>query len=165
MKEKEYPMDDDYNQKLQFLTELIAERDKLRKKLIVLSPAARAKILQALDEFDEAIERCEQALANQYEAHQKLCRAEEKRDSMAEDLAQRMKMVFIYIKYRHPEKLEEIRAALLNDFTPEEEQEFYDGVAELEAADLISLIAQQGETREETEEFLRQYRAAEKEKQ
>ena len=162
MKEKEYPMDDDYNQKLQLLAELIAESDKLKKKLIVLSPTARSKILQSIKEFDEAIERCEQALANQYEAHQNLRRAEEERDIMAEDLAERMKMVFIHIKYRHPEKLEEIRAALLNDYTPEEEKEFYEGVARLESGDLISLIAREGETREETEEFLRKYRAAEK---
>ncbi|HQU85207.1 MAG TPA: hypothetical protein PKY59_18855 [Pyrinomonadaceae bacterium] len=164
-KEKEYPMDDDYNQKLQLLTELIAERDKLRKKLVVLSAAARPKALQMIDELDKAIEKCEQALANRYEAHQNLRRAEEKRDDMLEEVAKRMKMVFIHIKYRHPEKLEEIRAAVLNDFTPEEEKEFYEGVAHLEETELISLIAQQGETREETEEFLRTYRASAKAKQ
>jgi len=160
--EKEYPMSEDYNEALQGLADMIAERDKMRKKLIVLTPAARPKALKMIDELDKAIEKCEQALANEYRSTQDLRRAEEKRDDIFEDLAKRMKMVFIHIKYRHPEKLEEIRAALLNDYTPEEEKEFYDGVALLEANELISIIAQKGETPEETEEFLRQYRAAEK---
>lgn len=87
---------------------------------------------------------------------------EEERAVIFEDLAERMAMVFIHTKYRHPDKFDEIKAALLNDYTPEEEQEFYDRVARLEAGDLISLIARQGETLEKTEKFLKNYRAAQK---
>ena len=83
---------------------------------------------------------------------------------MFEDLANRMAMVFIHIKYRHPDKLEEIRAASTNNYTPEEEKDFYNRVERLEADDLIGLISRQGETREQTEEFLKNYRAAQNKK-
>jgi predicted RND superfamily exporter protein len=160
MKQKEYPMDEDYNQALQFLTEQIAERDEMLEQLKLLPPEARPEGLRLLDELNKAIEKGEQALAKEYESYQNLRRLEEERDSMFDDLAERMVMVFIHIKYRHPEKLEEMKAALLNNYTPEEEQEFYDRVAIFEARDLIGLIAREGETREQTEEFLKNYRAA-----
>jgi len=86
--------------------------------------------------------------------------AKEELDTMSADLAERLVLIFIHTKYRHPEKLEEMRAALLNGYTPEEEQNFYDRAAILESGDLISLIARKGETREQTEEFLKNYRAS-----
>lgn len=249
MKEKEYPMDENYNRALNFLTEQIAERDRLREQLKLLSPSDRPKGLRLLAELDKSIERSEQALADEYEATQNHRRIVEERDelldetleslagsyvhvkyrnpeileefeekinkmppdeakafytraarleagdllriiarkgetreqteeflknyrleeeakkeAMFEDLANRMAMVFIHIKYRHPEKLEEIRAALTNDYTPEEEKAFYNRVDRLEAEDLIGLIAREGETREQTEEFLENYRAAQDKK-
>ncbi len=162
MKHKEYPMDEDYNRALTFLTEQIAERDSLRERLKLLPPTARPEALRLLADLDKAIEKGEQSLAKEYESYQNLRRLEEKRDNIFKDMAERMVMVFIHIKYRHPEKLEEIRAAVLNNHTPEEVQDFYDRVATLEAGDLISLISRQGETREQTEEFLKNYRAAQK---
>ena len=161
MKQKEYPMDEDYNRALQFLTDQIDERDELLKQIKLLPPEARPEALRLLEQLNNAIERGEQALAKEYDAYQKMRRTEEERDDLFEDLAERMKMVFIHIKYRHPEKLEEMRAAILKDYTPEEEEAFYDRIAILEAGDLISIIARQGETREDTEEFLKNYRAAE----
>lgn len=246
MSEKEYPMDENYNQALKFLIEQIAEREQLSEQLKHLSPADRPEGLRLLAELDKAIERGEQALAKEYESFQNLRRLEEerdkefdeaaemmagsyvhikyrnpemleemeeiinkmqpeeaedfyarakrleagdliriiaregetreqteafledyrlekekKKDAMLDEIVDRMAMVFIHIKYRHPEKLEEMRAAATNDYTPEEEKDFYDRVKRFEADDLIGLIAQQGETREQTEEFLRNYRAAE----
>lgn len=153
-------MDEDYNRALKFLTEQIAERDELVEQLKLLPPEARPEGLRLLELLNKAIEKGEQALAEEYESYQNLRRLEEERDSMFDDLAQRMVMVFIHIKYRHPEKLEEMKATLFNNYTPEEEQEFYDRVAILEAGDLISIIAREGETREQTEEFLKNYHAA-----
>jgi hypothetical protein len=161
MKQKEFPMDEDYNRALEFLTEQIAERDEMQKQLKLLPPEARPEALRLLSELNKAIERGEQALAKEYESYQNMRRLEEERDALFDDVAERMAMVFIHIKYRHPEKLEELKAAALNNYTPEEEQAFYDRVAVLEAGDLISIIARQGETREQTEEFLKNYRAAE----
>lgn len=243
--EKVYPMDEDYNQALKFLTDQIAERDEMVKQLKLLPPEAQPEGRRLLSELNKAIERGEQALANEYESYQNYQRAleeeanvwesalhsvagslihlkyrypekfdeakaiftkdwsdeellafddrmaimeagdlvriirqegetreeaeeflrnyrleeEAKKDALFEDLAERLAMVFIHIKYRHPEKLEEIRAAATNNYTPEEEQAFYDRVAILEAGDLISIIAREGETREQTEEFLKNYRA------
>lgn len=161
MNQKEYPMDEDYNRALEFLTEQIAERDEMVKQLKFLPPKTRPEALRLLDELNKAIEKGEQALAKEYDAYQNMRRLEEERDALFDDLAERMVMIFIHIKYRHPENLEEIRAAALNNYTPEEEQAFYDRVAFLEAGDLISIISREGETREQTEEFLKNYRAAE----
>lgn len=161
MSEKEYEMDDDYNRAAAFLVEQIAERDEYAEMLKLMPPEARPEGLRLLAELDEAIERGEQALAKEYESYQKMRRLEDERDAMFDDLAERMVMIFIHIKYRHPENLEEIRAAVLNNYTPEEEQAFYDRVAVLEAGDLISIISREGETREQTEEFLKNYRAVE----
>jgi len=240
-------MDENYNQALKFLTEQIAERDQIREQLKLLPPTDRPEVLRLLAELDKAIEKGEQALADEYESFQDLRRKEEERDKLfdeaaetmagsyihvkyrnpgmleemeeiinkmppdqakdfyervkrleagdliriiaregetreqteeflqnyrlekekdaiLEDIVERMAMVLIHIKYRHPEKLEEMRAAATNDYTPEEEKDFYDRVERLEAGDLISLIAREGETLEQTEEFLKNYRAAENKK-
>lgn len=135
-------MPDDYKQALADLTGFIEERDELAKTLKLLPPEESKEGQRLLALFDEKIERCEQALAIEYEAHQKQCRAEENQDEIVEDMKLRMQMVYIYIKHRIPAKLEEITAALLNDYTPEEEQEFYDRVAILEATRLEEIIAE-----------------------
>ena len=82
MSKKEYPMDENYNQALKFLTEQIAERDELSEQLKLLSPADRPEGLRLLAELDKSIERGEQALANEYEVTQNLRRTEEERDEV-----------------------------------------------------------------------------------
>lgn len=163
MNKKEYPMDEDYNRALQFLTDQIAERDKLKKQLIVLSPAARPEAMRLLAELDKAIERGEEALAKEYEAFQEHARLEEKENEMVDELVKRLAGAYVHIKYRNPEALAEMEATI-NNMPPEQAQEFYDCAAVLESGDLIRIIAREGETREQTEEFLRNYRA-EKEKE
>lgn len=160
MSEKEYEMNDDYKKAAAILVEKIAERDEIAADIKLLPPAKRPEALRLLADYDKFIERGEQVLADEYESYQNLRRAEEKRDAAFDDIAERTVEIFIHIKYRHPEQLEEVRAIILNNHTPEEEQDFYDRVAIKEAEDLISLIARQGETREETEKFLKNYRAA-----
>lgn len=160
MKQKEYPMGENYNQALQFLTDQIAERDKLKKQLIILSSKERPKVMRLLDELDKVIERSEQALAEEYEATQKVFRLEEERDEQLDDLVRSLAGAYVHVKYRNPEMLAEMEAKI-NNMPPEQAQQFYDCAARLEAGDLIRIIAQKGETPEETEEFLRNFRAAE----
>lgn len=157
--EKVYPMNDDYNQAMNDLLEFIKLRDEIAESLKIAPPDKVREGQEILAEMDKKIESLELVLAREYESYQNLRRTEEKRDEVFEDMFERMVMVFIHIKYRHPEKLEEMRAALLNNYTPEEEQAFYDRVAILEADDLIKIIAREGETREQTEEFLKNYKA------
>ena len=159
MKQKEYPMSDDYNQALAFLTEQIAERDQMLKDVQMLPPEARPEALRLIGELTKAIERGEQALANEYESTQKLRRAEEERDAKFDELAESLAGSYVHVKYRNPEMLEQMEA-IINDMPPEEAAAFYERAARIEAGDLISIIARQGETREQTEEFLKNYRAA-----
>jgi hypothetical protein len=160
MKQKEYPMDEDYNRALEFLTEQIAERDKMHEQIKLLPPEARPEALRLLAELDEAIERGEQALATEYEAYQNHRRLEEERDRVFDELVERMAGAYVHAKYRNPDltpKLDEVIAGM----PPDEAKAFYERAAQLEAGDLIRIIAREGETREQTEEFLKNYRAAE----
>lgn len=164
MKQKEYPMDEDYNRAAAFLAEMIAEREEMAEVIKNLPPDARPEALRLLSDLDKAIEEREQKLAKEYEAAQKYYRAVDERDEVFDELVSRLAGAYVHVKYRNPEILAEMEATI-NNMPPEQAQEFYDCAAILEAGDLIRIIAREGETREETEEFLRQYRAAEKEKQ
>lgn len=161
MKQKEYPMDEDYNRAAAFLAEMIAEREEMAEVIKNLPPNARPEALRLLSDLDKAIEEREQKLANEYEAAQNYYRAVEERDEMFDELVRRLAGAYVHVKYRHPEALAEMEATI-NNMPPEQAQEFYDCAAVLESGDLIRIIAREGETREETEEFLRNYRASEK---
>jgi len=158
MNKKEYPMDEDYNRALKFLTEQIAERDELLEQIKLLPPEARPEGLRLLDELNKAIERGEQALADEYEAFQNHRRAEEERDKTFDELTESLAGAYVHAKYRHPEMIEQLDAVIA-DMPPEEAEAFYDRAARIEAGDLNRIIAREGETREQTEEFLKNYRA------
>ena len=157
-------MDEDYNRALRFLTEQIAERDQLSEQIKLLPPEARPEALRLLDELNKVIEAGEQALADEYEAAQKYHRTLEEQDIAFDGALESFAGAYVHVKYRHPESRAEMEATI-NNMPPEYAKAFYDRAAQLEAEDLIRVIAREGETREETEEFLRNYRAAEKERQ
>jgi predicted RND superfamily exporter protein len=159
MKQKEYPMDEDYNRALAFLTEQIAERDEMVKQLKFLPPEARPEALRLLDELNKAIERGEQALANEYEAFQNQRRLEEEEEVLLDEVMERMSGAYVHVKYRNPEMLPQMEA-IINNMPPEESKAFYERAAQHEAGDLVRIIRREGETREEAEEFLKNYRAA-----
>ncbi len=164
MKQKEYPMDENYNQALVFLTEQIAERDEMVEQLKFLPPKAQPEGRRLLRELNKAIERGEQALANEYESYQNLRRVEEERDTKFEELAESMAGAYVHAKYRNPEMIEGLDEVIA-DMPPEEAKDFYERAARIEAGDLIRIIARQGETRKQTEEFLKNYRAAQNKQQ
>ena len=136
-------MDENYNQALKFLTEKIAERDQLREQIKLLPPADRPEGLRLLAELDKAIERSEQALANEYEATQNLRRSEEKRDEAYNDLVEGLAGSYVHVKYRNPEILEQFEETI-NNMPPDEADAFYARAARFEAGDLISIISRPG---------------------
>lgn len=160
MEKKEYPMDADYNQALELLMRMIAERDEMLEQTKLLPPAARPEGLRLLAELTKSIEKEEQRLANEYEAVQNLRRAEQERDRIFDELTENLAGAYVHAKYRNPEMLPQLNAAIAN-MSPDDAQMFYDCAARHEAGDLIRIIARKGETREQTEEFLKNYRAAE----
>ncbi len=153
-------MDENYNRALAFLTEQIAERDKLLKQLQLVPLKPQSKALRLLDELNKAIERGEQALADEYEAYQNLRRAEEERDEKFDELAESMAGAYVHAKYRHPEMLNQLKE-VIDAMPPEEAKAFYERTARIEAGDLVRIIRREGETREQAEEFLKNFRAAE----
>jgi hypothetical protein len=144
MSDIKYEMPQDYQDSLAVVMDLIEERDAFKKQIPVLPPwvnveEARAKLAQ----FDNVIEKAENALADEYNAYQAHRKAEADLDKINKEVLVKMQMIYIYYKHRIPSKLEDIKAAALNGFTDEEIQEFYDGVAILEATELEEIIAEE----------------------
>lgn len=160
MKKKEYPMDEDYNKALKFLTAQIAERDMMSEQLKLLPPEERKEGLRLLSLLNKAIEKGEQALANEYEAYQKQRRLEEERDEMLDEATRRIAGAYVHVKYRNPEILEKMEE-IIAKMEPAESNAFYRYVDEIESGDLVRIIRREGETREEAEEFLKNFRIKE----
>lgn len=161
MAQKEYEMDDDYKKAAAFLVEQIAERDEIAAKLKLLSPKDRPEGLRLLAELDKAIERGEQALANEYESKQNYQRALDEQAQVAEKALHAVAGSLIHVKYRLPDKFEEAFNIFTKGFTNKEIEDFEDRMAEMEAGDLVRIIRRKGETREQAEEFLKNFRIQE----
>jgi hypothetical protein len=142
MKDKAYEMYDEYNQAVEDLLGFIKIRDDLAASIKTGAPEKLREAQELLIEMDEAIESCESKLAKEYEAYQTKCRAEEELDNWSADVEKRIEMVFIYIKHRIPEKLDELKNALFANWTPDEIEKFYANVAVLEATQLEEIIAE-----------------------
>lgn len=145
MKDKVYEMRDDYKKAVEDLLGFIKLREELAKTLKTAVPERVRELHELLAEMDKSIDACEAALANQYEAYQTKCRAEEELDEMSAEVEKRVEIVFIYIKHRHPEKFDELKTAIFANLTPEEIQDFYDRVAIREATELEEIIAENKE--------------------
>jgi hypothetical protein len=144
MNEIEYEMPQDYQDSLAFVMDLIEECDAFRRQIPTLPPWVNVEEARAkLAEMEKAIDKAEELLANEYNAYQAHEKAKADLDETNKEVLIRMQMVYIYYKHRIPDKLEEIKAAALNGFTPEEIQDFYDGVAILEATQLEEIIAEE----------------------
>jgi nitrate reductase beta subunit len=143
MSDIKYEMPQDYQDSLNVVLDLIEERDAFKKQIPVLPPWVNVEEARSkLAELDDVIEKAENALAAEYNAYQAHKKAEAELNKVNKEALLRMQMMYIYFKYRIPDKLEDVKAAALNGFTDEEIQEFYDGVAILEATKLEEIIAE-----------------------
>jgi uncharacterized FlaG/YvyC family protein len=142
MEDKVYEMDDNYKQAVADLLEFIKMRDDLAASIKIAAPEKKREQQELLADMDKQIERCEAALAKEYESHQTAARAQEKLDEIMGDVTEKMEMVFIYIKHRLPDKLEEMKSAIFDGWQPEDIQAFYDRVAIREATQLEEIIAE-----------------------
>jgi hypothetical protein len=161
MSKKEYEMDDDYKKAAAFLVEQIAERDEIAENLKLLSPEDRPEGLRLLAKLDKAIERSEQALANDYEAQQNYQRALDEEAQAWEKALHATAGSLIHLKYRHSDKFEEAFNIFTKGWSNKEIEAFEDRMAEMEAGDLVRIIRREGETRKQAEEFLKNFRIRE----
>ena len=139
MKPKEYEMPEDYNRDLSVLLEAIADRDKLIVAIKTTPPKHREEGLRILRQMNQSIEKSEAALADYYEKHQTMRRAEAKREALFEKIKRQVAGSYIHVKYNHPETEEQIRKYAANLFDSEED--FNALVAHLEATELEKIIA------------------------
>ncbi|HEY0461996.1 MAG TPA: hypothetical protein VGC97_22880 [Pyrinomonadaceae bacterium] len=142
MSEKVYPMDENYNQAMADLLEAIELRDELAVAIKDAPPDRIREAQEILTQMTKKIDEAEAALAVEYETYQNQRRLEEVRDEAFDEMTERMAGVFIHLKYNHPDKLDEMKAIIFNDMTPEWIDAFYDRVAVLEATDLERIIAE-----------------------
>jgi hypothetical protein len=133
MSDKVYEMYEDYKNATEALLGYIGLRDLLVKSLKTAPPHQIPETRQLISEFDVAIEKCEAALAKEFESYQTMRRKEDELDEMMDVISERLVMTYIFVKHRMPEKLDELTAVCLNNYTPEEKQAFHDRVAILEA--------------------------------
>ena len=139
MKQKEYPMPDDYNEKSAQLVKFIETREKIQAAFKDMTPEQRRAVQEPLKTLNESIESLEKYLAETYEVYQKKHRAEEEQENLLDKGMRAAQEIYITLKHRKPEKLEEF-TKVLEPLSPEEREEFFDGVAILEATELDKIL-------------------------
>ena len=141
MNEKEYPMPDDYKEKSAQLLEFIETRDRVLAAYKDMTPEQRRAVQEPLKTLNESIESLEKYLAETYEAYQKERRIEKEKEKAIDRGMRAAQVIYITIKHRQPEKLEEF-TKVLEPLSPEEREEFFDGVAILEATELDEILGE-----------------------
>ena|SRR5215213_1479971 len=132
--EKEYEMSVEYQQQLAILMQLIEKRDHYAREIPNLPPEARAAAKPAFEELNESIESLEQKLADEYESYQAKRRNDDKISQAINHGLEATEVLYIEIKNKVPHLFEEFKKIVIQDMTPDEEQEFYDRVVVHEAA-------------------------------
>lgn len=140
MSEKEYPMDDEYKKYTEHLLHFIETRERVLAAMKDMTPEQRREAQEPLKVLNESIEKLEEALSKYDEAHRKERAAEEKINEKGDDLWRRMLVMYVFVKKRMPEKLDEFTKNLDN-LTPEVREEFLDQAAIMETYDLDELLA------------------------
>lgn len=141
MKEKEYPAGETYNKYAAQLLEFIETRNRVLAALKDMTPEQRFQAREPLKVLNESIEKIEEHLATYYQAHQKEQRAEERKNELGDDVWRRMLVMYVFVKQRLPEKLDELTRNL-DALSPEVREEFLDQAAILETYDLDELLAE-----------------------
>ena len=141
MNEKEYPMDEQYNKYAEQLLDFIDTRDRVLAAMKDMTPEQRREAQEPLKVLNESIEKIEEHLAKYYKAHQTEQRAEERQNESGDDVWRRMLVMYVFVKQRMPEKLDEFTRNLEN-FSPEVKEEFLDQAAIMETYDLDELLAE-----------------------
>jgi hypothetical protein len=141
MKKTEYEMPPEYHENTAKLLELLKMRDEYEKKLrdfplIITDEMRRGKF-----KIEREIDKLENALAEQYEAHQLYKTLEDKQEQLADSmLLQTMKM-YITIKHKAPELVEGFEKLIYESFSPEDVEVYLDQVAIMETTCLEEILA------------------------
>ena len=140
MKQKEFPMPDEYNKHAAQLLELFEMRDKINELLKFMTPERRRQFVKDSAELDKKIENFETLLAQQYEAYQLLHLGETEIAKIDARMFVRIQKFYIFLKHRvSPEKLAEF-VEIINILPPEDRENFYDQAAILEATELDKIL-------------------------
>lgn len=137
---KVYEMPPEYQANLQKLAERIELRDLFVKDLAMMLPHERREAQQKLFKFNEAIEKLEQVLANEYDEYQ-----EEQFDidvSALTNLEEGMSEEhFIRVKHLQPELFDEFERRVTEGMTDAERRVQYAIIARREAEELDAILS------------------------
>lgn len=140
MKQKEFPMPDDYNKQAAKLVELLEIRDKINEQIEFMTPEQRRQFVKDSAELEKKIDSYETLLGGQYEVYQLLRLVETEIEKIDARMLVRIQKFFIFLKHRAPpEKLAEF-VEIINILPPEERENFYDQAAILEATELDEIL-------------------------
>lgn len=98
-----------YNKMMADWLNLVEMRDQYAARLKYTAPEYLKEARKELALTDELIERGEAALAEEYEEHQKNCRADEEWEAKM----RKMERFYIYVMYRRPEMFSEVATTIL----------------------------------------------------
>lgn len=138
---KEYEMPDEYKENLRRLTEMIEERDRKAEIIKTLPPESRAEALPALSRLNASIDKIEQTLADEYKEFQVESRRKDEVTHVLDKGMEKVEELFIIIKHQKPHLFDEFKKIVVEHMTPDEEQDFYDKIAVLEATKLKDILA------------------------
>lgn len=145
--QQEYEMPEKYKRDLAQLSQFLEDREAFRQQIkdgiargVRVSPADKAMTDEKLRELDRAIHALEQALAEEYDRYQaEMAKEADTSKSIAAGW-EATKRLYIIIKHQKPHLLEGFTEAAFGPLTPEQREEFLDGVAILESTKLDAIL-------------------------
>jgi hypothetical protein len=141
MKKTEYEMPPEYHESTAKLLELYEMRDEYEKKLRDFPLLMTDEMRRGKFEVDREIDKFENALAEQYEAHQLYKSLEDTQNQLADVMLLRTMEMYINIKHKAPELLEGFEKLIHESFSPEDVEAYLDQVAIMETTRLKEILA------------------------
>jgi hypothetical protein len=141
MKKPVYEMPPEYHEQTAKLLELFEMRDEYEKKLRDFPLLITDEMRRGKFEVDKKIEKFENALAEQYEAHRLLKNLEAKQEQLLGSLMFRTMEIYINIKHKSPKLLEGFEKLIYENFSSDDVEKYLDQVAVMEATRLDEILA------------------------
>lgn len=139
--------EEEYEQNLAKLTECLEAREQYRADIkaaklrgMVVPPHLEAEVNETLKKFDEAIDKIEGMLGEEYERILADRAEEAEITELAADAWEMTKHTYIIIKHTTPHLLDSFTKQVIDPMDDEDREDFLDGVAILEATKLAAIL-------------------------
>jgi hypothetical protein len=143
VKKKAYEMPDNYKRDLHKLTDMLDHREEYNKLLPLLPPEKLAEAMPIIRNLDKTLDEIEQKLADEYEDFQNHQQElEENKDEARARVYEFMQRLFIVAKHKfEPVKFKEYERDIMQGWSSEFKEQFYDHIALRESYDLENILS------------------------